>query len=76
MTAPSPALRSGFPVMPQVPPEQREAHDTSQPAPAPSSGAARVMIRLRTRFSSARRPAEYSRPSGWTPPVSAAIIVG
>ncbi len=47
MSAPSPALRSGLEVMPQVPPEQRAAHDTSQPMPAPSSGAARVMIRLR-----------------------------
>lgn len=47
MSAPSPTLRSGFEVMPQVLPEQREAHDTSQPAPAPSNGAARVMIRLR-----------------------------
>ncbi len=47
MSAPRPALRSGLEVMPQVPPEQREIHDTSQPAPAPSSGAPMMMIRLR-----------------------------
>lgn len=55
MSAPNPALRSGFAVMPQVPPEQRDAHDTSQPMPAPSSGAARVMIRLRIPRLSFRR---------------------
>jgi hypothetical protein len=57
MSAPSPALRSGFAVMPQVPPEQRDTHDTSQPMPAPSSGAAMVMIRLRIPLLSFRRSA-------------------
>lgn len=57
MSAPNPALRSGFAVMPQVPPEQRDTHDTSQPAPAPSSGAAMVMIRLRISSLSFRKPA-------------------
>ena len=55
MSAPRLALRSGFEVMPQVPPEQRDAHDTSQPAPAPSSGAARVMNRLRIPLFSFRK---------------------
>jgi len=56
MSAPRPALRSGFEVMPQVPPEQRDAHDTSQPAPAPSSGAPMMMIRLRISSLSFRKP--------------------
>jgi len=47
MSAPSTTLTSGLPVMPQVLPEQRDTHDTIQPAPAPTSGAAMVMIRLR-----------------------------